>query len=324
MKLEETFMHFLLQHQQHHARSLNFLLLMESILTAAKYIQHYYNLGAIHGTLDESGEINVQGENVMRLDLMAHQIVIHYLTQSHQVIEATSEEVTDEIRLEDDGRYFVYFDPLDGSANIKHSLPVGFLFGIAKRNLNGDEDFHLRKGSEFIAAGMFLIPSGTFTFALKDAGTWTFLRDESGVYIRPNKILLPDNKKSWELSWNSSYRNSFSDRVQKWINENEPSYNFRYSGSLAVDFHRLLHNGGLFMYPAIVNHTEPSKNRLEGKLRLLYECSVVAFIAEEAGGKAINERGENILEIIPTQRHQRSTLYVGNKSLIDDLRIKLL
>lgn len=320
MQLEQTFMHFLLAHQQEYKRSLNFLILMESILNSAKYIQHYYSLGALHGTVGEAGEINIQGETVMRLDLMAHEIVTHYLRESQQVLEATSEEVSEEMRLNDDGRYFVYFDPLDGSSNIKHSLPVGFLFGIAKRNLDGQEDFHLRAGKEFIAAGMFLIPSGIFTFALKDAGAWVFLRDESGVYIRPTKVTIPETKKTWELSWNSSNRHTFSDKIQKWIHATEPKYNFRYAGSLAVDFHRLLHNGGIFMYPAIVNHADKTKNRPKGKLRLMYECAVVAFIAKEAGGVAINESGEDILNIVPGTRHDRSTLFVGNKELVLDVK----
>jgi fructose-1,6-bisphosphatase I len=320
MQLEETFMHFLLQHQQKHGRTLNFLILMESILTSARYIQHYYNLAALHGNVGESGEINIQGENVMRLDTMANQIALHYLEQSKQVIEATSEETPDPVKMNADGRYLIYFDPLDGSSNVKHSLPVGFLFGIAKRNLDGNEDLHLRSGKEFIAAGMFLIPSGIFTFALKNAGAWQFLRDESGVYIRPTRVELPSDKANWELSWNSSNRNNYGEKIQKWISKNESAHNFRYAGSLAVDFHRLLHNGGLFMYPAIVNHPDKNKNRPDGKLRLIYECAVIAFIAKEAGGVAINELGHNILDVNPKERHERSTLFVGCKEIVEDIK----
>ncbi|MCO6430263.1 MAG: hypothetical protein J5J00_05330 [Deltaproteobacteria bacterium] len=323
MRLENTFMHFLLQHQLAHSRTLNFLILMESVLTAANYIQYYYNMGAIHGNIGESGGINIQGEQVMRLDLMAHQILTHYLSQSRQVLEATSEEVPDEIRFNDEGRYIVYFDPLDGSSNVKHSLPVGFLFGIAKRNLEGPEDFHLRQGREFIAAGMFIIPSGIFTFGIRDAGTWRFLRDDSGVYVRPTRVIFPEDRKSWELCFNSSKRNQFSKKVNDWITAHEGDFNFRYAGSLAVDFHRLLHNGGMFMYPAIVNHRNPSNNRPNGKLRLMYECAVVAFLAHEAGGMAVNEAGDEILDVKPEDRHQRSTLYVGSKPLVQDIAAKL-
>jgi fructose-1,6-bisphosphatase I len=319
MNYENTFMNFLLEHQMRHGRTLNFVILMESIVTAARYIEYYYHTGALKKNLGEAGQINVQGESVMRLDMVANQIVMRYLTESHQVIEATTEEFSDEVLLSDEGRYFVYFDPLDGSSNVKHSLPVGFLFGIGKRNLEGPEDYHLRKGSEFIAAGMFLIPAGIFTFTLRNSGTWRFVKDEAGIYIRPERVTVPETPKTWELSFNTANLRTYSSPVQKWIEENSPKCGFRYAGSLAVDLHRLLNNGGMFLYPAIINHPNPGKNRPSGKLRLMYECAVAAFIMKEAGGCAIDERGNDILEITPTHRHQRSALYIGNKTMIESV-----
>lgn len=323
MMFDETFMHFLLEHQVRNNRTLNFLILMESLLTAARRIDGLYRAAALNHGLGEAGAVNVQGENVMEMDLVAHETVIHYLSESKQVIEAVSEESEEPIRLNDSGRYLVYFDPLDGSSNIKHSLPVGFLFGIVKKDLDKQEDCRLRAGKDFIAAGMFLIPSGMFTFALRGAGTWRFLLDETGVYVRPIKLSFPENRKSWELSWNTSNRYSFSQPVQDWFSENERDLSFRYAGSLVVDFHRLIHNGGMFAYPAIVNDADPTKNRPDGKLRLLYEAAVVAFLANEAGGVAINEAGEDILDVLPTSRHQRSALYVGNRELVESIRSKL-
>jgi fructose-1,6-bisphosphatase I len=319
MRLEQTFINFLLGHQQQHKRTLNFLILMESIMTAARYIQFYYRTGGLDKNLGEAGQVNVQSEHVMRMDVMANQIVMHYLKESNQVIEVTSEEMADEVILNENGRYFLYFDPLDGSSNIAHSLPVGFLFGIAKRSLDGPEDNHLRAGCEFIAAGMFVIPAGVFTFALKDSGTWRFLQDQNGVYVRPTRVLLPETKKTWELSYNTANRKTYSEPVQKWIDEHESAYSFRYMGSLAVDIHRLLDNGGMFMYPAIVNHPDPKKNRPDGKLRLLYECAVAAFIVKEAGGIAVNERGEDILAIKPIKRHQRTAIYIGSREPVADI-----
>ena len=319
-KLDETFMHFLLEHQRKNERTLNFLILMESILTAARQIDYQYRAGALHRNLGEAGETNVQGENVMQLDLMAHHLVLHYLNESNQVIEAISEESKEAISLNDDGRYFVYFDPIDGSSNIKHSLPVGFLFGIAKRNLDGPEDRKLRAGKDFIAAGMFLIPSGMFTFGLRGAGTWRFLMDETGVYVRPARLNFPTEKKTWELSFNAGNRGVYSSGVQEWLEENDGKHSFRYAGSLVVDFHRLIHNGGMFLYPAIVNDPDPKKNRPEGKLRLMYEGAVVGFLAREAGGIAVDERGNDILDIEPKDRHQRTALYVGNKELVESIR----
>ncbi len=320
MQLDDTFMNFLLNHQRKNKRTLNFLILMESIMTAARKIDYMYRSGALRRTMGEAGTTNVQGESVMKMDLLAHQVVLHYLSESKQVMEITSEEVTEEVRLNDDGRYIVYFDPIDGSSNVRHSLPVGFLFAVVKRDLDRDETYRLRTGREFIAAGMFLIPSGLFTFALRNAGTWRFIMDETGVYVRPTKITFPDSSKSWELSWNVANTTAFQTPVQKWLHEHESKYNFRYAGSLVVDFHRLLHSGGMFLYPAIVNHHVAEKNRPEGKLRLLYEAAVVSFIAHEAGGFAVDENGLDLLDVVPHKRHQRSALYVGNRELVSDIQ----
>ena len=116
------------------------------------------------------------------------------------------------------------------------------------------EDGHLRAGKDFIAAGMFIIPTGTFTLGLKDAGAWRFQIDETMTYVRPSRMALPEDESTWELSFNPSNRFAYAEGVQRWIADNESKYAFRYLGALAGDFHRLLTNGGMFMYPAIVNH----------------------------------------------------------------------
>ncbi len=327
MKLDQSFMDFMLHHQERHKRSYNFLVLLEAVQTAAKYIQYFYQTGSLKNVMGETGVTNVQGENVMKMDDIADSIVLHYLRRSNQVICAISEEEADPIPLnEEDGRYFFYYDPLDGSSNIKHNLPVGIMFAIAKKNLNGPEDGHLRKGTELRAAGIFLIPNGVFTLALADTGVFRFHLDETMTYVIPEnykRLVIPETTRGWELSFNSSNRTTFDPKVQDWINENEAKYSFRYSGALAEDFHRLLSNGGMFMYPAIVNHSNPQKNRPAGKLRLLYEANVAAFIAREAGGCAIDENGNDILGILPESPHQRTALYVGSKPLVEDMRKRL-
>ncbi len=318
-RFEQTFENFLLQHQEKHNRTYHFLILMDALISAAKRIQHYYLTGALRGLLGSAGRVNVQGENVMRLDQIANEIVIHYLKSSGRIIHAVSEESKDVIPMNPEGRYFIYFDPLDGSSNIPHGLPVGFLFGIAKRNLEGPEDGHLRAGRDYIAAGMFVIPTGTFTLGLKDAGTWRFHIDETMTYVKPRQMVLPQDRATWELSFNAANRKTFAEPVQKWIEENEEPYAFRYLGALAGDFHRVLSNGGMFLYPAIVNHRDPAKNRPEGKLRLMYEAAVVAFMCREAGGWAVDERGSPILDIQPHTHHQRTAVYVGSKELVEDI-----
>ncbi len=320
MQFEQTFLNFLLHHQENYNRTYHFLILMDAVMSAAKHIQHYYLTGALKGNLGMAGVVNVQGEEVMRMDQIAHQIVIHYLKTTERVIHAVSEESEAIIPLtRDKGRYFFYFDPLDGSANVSHGLPVGFLFGIAKRNLEGPEDEHLRAGRDYIAAGMFVIPTGTFTLALREAGAWRFHIDETMNFVKPIRMVLPGDKKSWELSFNEANRYTFDPGVQKWIAENENKYSFRYLGALAGDFHRLLSNGGMFMYPAIVNHPDPKKNRPQGKLRLMYEAAVVSFICREAGGDAVDETGTPILDRTPEKIHQRTALYVGSKPLVDEI-----
>ena len=322
-RFEQTFENFLLHHQEKHNRTHHFLILMDALVSAAKRIQHYYLTGALKGNLGQAGSVNVQGENVMRMDRIAHKIVIHYLKSSGRIIHAVSEEVEEIIPLNPDGRYFIYFDPLDGSSNIPHGLPVGFLFGIAKRNLEGPEDGHLRAGKDYIAAGMFVIPTGTFTLGLRNAGTWRFHIDETMTYVKPRKMVLPEDPGTWELSFNASNRHTYSEHVQKWIAEHEDKYAFRYLGALAGDFHRVLTNGGMFMYPVIANHTDPTKNRPEGKLRLMYEAAVVAFMCREAGGMAVDEKGTPILDIQPYKHHQRTAVYVGSKELVEDIARRL-
>lgn len=317
---EQTFMNFLLHHQEEHNRTYHFLILMDALISAAKHIEHYYLTGALKGNLGLAGDVNVQGEDVLRMDQIAQEITIHYLRASGRVIHAISEESKEIIPINTEGgRYFVYFDPLDGSSNVPHGLPVGFLFGVAKKNLEGPEDGHLRAGKDYISAGIFVIPTGTFTLALKDAGTWRFHVDETKDFVRPTRMNLSEDTKSWELSFNAANRATFAEGVQNWIAQNEKKYAFRYLGALAGDFHRILSNGGMFMYPAIVNHPNPKKNRPQGKLRLMYEASVVAFMCREAGGDAVDETGARILEVQPKDHHQRTALYVGSKPLVEDI-----
>lgn len=324
IQFEQTFRNFLLRHQEKYNRTYHFLILMDAIITAAKRIELYYRTGALQGNLGLAGSINVHGEKVLQMDDIAHEIVIHYLKQTDRVIQVVSEESEIIVDMnKDGGRYFLYFDPLDGSSNVAHGLPVGFMFGIAKRNLDGNmqgpEDFHLRSGREYIAAGMFVIPTGMFTLALREAGCWRFHADETATYVKPVRMTLPESSKKWELSFNAGNTATFSEKVQTWIQENGKKHNFRYIGALAGDFHRLLSNGGLFMYPAIVNHPNPKENRPQGKLRLLYEANVVSFMCREAGGDAVDETGTPILDIKPEKHHQRTTLYVGSKPLVDDI-----
>ena len=170
-----------------------------------------------------------------------------------------------------------------------------------------------------------LAPSGIVLASRMDTGLFSYAKQPADgtaavVAIGANSAgPSPATRQKWELSFNAGNTSVFSDKVQKWIKGNLSKYKFRYIGALAGDFHRLLSNGGLFMYPAILNHSDPKENRPQGKLRLLYEANVVAFMCREAGGDAIDENGTPILDIKPAKHHQRTTLYVGSKPLIDAL-----
>jgi fructose-1,6-bisphosphatase I len=132
-------------------------------------------------------------------------------------------------------------------------------------------------------------------------------------------MVLPEDPKTWELSFNSANRGTFARPIREWIEKKEKEYAFRYLGALAGDFHRILTNGGLFLYPAIVNHPDPAKNRPKGKLRLMYEAAVVSFMCCEAGGSAVDEVGTPILSIVPEKPHQRTALYLGSKPLVEEI-----
>jgi fructose-1,6-bisphosphatase I len=138
-------------------------------------------------------------------------------------------------------------------------------------------------------------------------------------FVRPTQMRLPEDPKTWELSFNSARRETYAAGVQQWLADNERKYAFRYLGALAGDFHRILTNGGMFLYPAIVNHPDPKKNRPRGKLRLMYEAAVVAFMCREAGGHAVDETGTPVLDVLPIDPHQRTALYVGSKPLVDEV-----
>ena len=317
---EQTFMNFLLHHQEKYNRTYHFLILMDALISAAKHIEHYYLTGALKGNLGRAGDVNVQGEDVLRMDQIAEEITIHYLRTSGRVIHAVSEESKEIIPIDTEGgRYFVYFDPLDGSSNVPHGLPVGFLFGIAKKNLEGPEDGHLRAGKDYIAAGMFVIPTGTFTLALKEAGTWRFHIDETMDFVRPVRMVLPEDAKGWELSFNASNRYTFSDRVQNWIGQNEKKICLQVSRRLGRRFPQDPFQRRHVHVPCHRQSSKPEEEPPQGKLRLMYEASVVAFMCREAGGDAVDETGTRILDIQPKEHHQRTALYVGSKPLVEEI-----
>ena len=223
LQFEETFMDFLLEHQERHNRTYHFLILMNSILNAAKRIQHYYLTGALRGNLGLAGSTNVQGEEVLQMDQIANEVVKHYLGSSGRVIHAVSEEEKEIIPMNvEGGRYFVYYDPMDGSSNVPHNLPDR----IPLRHRQ-EEPRRPRRRAPSGRAGSTSpracssSPPGRSPSPCRNAGCWRFHIDEVMNYVKPTRMVLPENPKTWELSFNSANRETFAGGIREWIAEKE-------------------------------------------------------------------------------------------------------
>jgi len=272
----------------------------------------------IHG---DTGQVNIHGENVQKLDELAHEIIMRCLGHKGNVgIMASEEDDEPKIIQEpgEDSKYIVLFDPLDGSSNIDVNISVGTIFSILEKDPSVcDTDVLaniLQPGCRQIAAGYAIYGSSTVMTYTTGNGVHMFTLDPNlGTYILTKEnIKMPEFGTTYSV--NQAYTKSFpraSRRYLRYIQENAPDdYSLRYVGSLVADFHRTLLRGGVFMYP-------PTDKAPAGKLRLLYEANPIAFIAEQAGGSA-TDGDERILDVIPKNLHQRTPLYVGSKKNIEE------
>jgi fructose-1,6-bisphosphatase I len=298
--------------------------LLHHIGIAAKVVHKKVNKAGLVDVLGEAGEINIQGENQQKLDLFADMQFTAALKDSGECCGIASEEDQEIITFDDelsiDGKYIVCMDPLDGSSNIDVNVSIGTIFSIYRRiSPRGEKaqliDF-LQEGNKQIAAGYIIYGSSTMLVYTTGMGVNGFTLDSSiGEFClsHPN-IKTPEKGKIYSL--NEGNYNNFPLGVKKYIKycqekdkETLRPYSARYIGSLVADFHRNLLKGGVFIYP----QTESNPT---GKLRLLYECNPIAFIAEQAGGKATN--GEiRIMDVKPDSLHQRVPFYTGSKSMVD-------
>ena len=294
---------------------------MDAITSAAKHIQQYYLTGALKGNLGRAGRVNVQGEDVMRMDQIANQIAIHYLKASGRVIFAASEESKELISINPERRpLFRLFRPagrlVEPSPRAAGRLPVRHRQAQPGRPRGrppaGRKRLHRRRNVRHSHRRLHPRTEGRRRLAVPDR------RDDD---LRPARggSSCPKTRRPGSCRSTRRTATPTPSRVQQWITENESKYAFRYLGALAGDFHRLLTNGGMFMYPAIVNHPDPKKNHPQGKLRLMYEAAVVAFMCREAGGLAVDESGNPILDIQPQSHHQRTALYVGSKRPVEEI-----
>ena len=299
--------------------------LINSIRLAGKIVNHEVNKAGLVDILGAAGEENIQGEDQQKLDVYANEVFINTLVNREIVCGIASEEEDDFITIKGgnkkhDNKYIVLMDPLDGSSNIDVNVSVGTIFSIYRR-ITPDgtpvtiDDF-LQPGKQQVAAGYIVYGTSTMIVYSTGHGVNGFtLNPAIGTYYlsHPN-MKFPEKGNIYSV--NEGNYVHFPEGVKKYIKycqeeEGERPYTSRYIGSLVSDFHRNMIKGGIYFYPST------SKNP-DGKLRLLYECNPMAFLAERAGGKASN--GFNrILDIKPIELHQRVPFFCGNKDMVDKL-----
>lgn len=297
--------------------------LLSAIRLATKVVNREVNKAGIADITGAHGNTNVQGEEQQKLDVIANDIFITALSQREVVCGIASEENDDiiEIKCGANGhlsKYVVLIDPLDGSSNIDVNVSVGTIFSIYRRVTEPGtpvkiEDF-LQKGTEQVAAGYVIYGSSTMIVYTTGNGVNGFTLDPSlGIfYLSHPNMKYSENGKIYSVNEGNYIK--FPQGVKNYIKycqaqEGDRPYTSRYIGSLVADFHRNMIKGGIYMYPSYANAPN-------GKLRLLYECNPMAFLAEQAGGKASNGY-KRILELQPTELHQRVPFFCGSKNMVE-------
>ncbi len=291
--------------------------IFRDIQLAAKLINRDVRKAGLVDILGDFGNKNIQGEDQKKLDVISNEIFIKLLEISGDCLCVVSEEL-DEVHWFENAKtakYFVAIDPLDGSSNIDVNASIGSIFSIYKSPKKDGkittEDLFV-KGSEQVAAGYVIYGASTMFVYTTGSGVFGFTLDDSiqEFCLSHENIKIPEDGKIYSM--NEGNLNQCNHRVKKYVDDCKANtLTARYIGSLIADFHRNLLKGGIYIYPA----TEKDKN---GKLRLLYECFPMAMLIEQAGGMAFNDT-ERILDITPSDLHQRSVLYVGSKNMVEKL-----
>jgi fructose-1,6-bisphosphatase I len=297
--------------------------LLRDIGIAAKIVHREVNKAGLVEILGDTGDINVQGEVVKKMDVFANDQFIAALKAGGECCAMASEENEEIIPIDTpaskNAKYVVAFDPLDGSSNIDVNVSVGTIFSIYRRqSLSGPgqlEDF-LQPGTELVAAGYIIYGSSTMLMYTTGKGVNGFTLDPSiGEFCLSHpQMKIPETGKLYSI--NEGNYIHFPDGVKKYLKycqeiddaTNRP-YSSRYIGSMVADFHRNLLKGGIFIYPS-------SYGAESGKLRLIYECNPMAYLIEQAGGKA-SDGLNRILDLPVTSLHQRSPIFIGSKAMVE-------
>lgn len=284
--------------------------LMSGITLATKMIEAKIRAAGLSDIYGAFGQQNVQGEQQQKLDVFANQALIHCLGTRDSVAALVSEEDEKPVTFDrsiETGKYIIVFDPLDGSSNIDVNVNVGTIFSVHKRMTWGSlNESVLQPGLKQIAAGYVLYGPSTVLVYTTGDGVHSFTLDPTiGAFVLSQENMKMPEKGPY-YSVNDSSVATWPDGYAEYVSAmRDDGYSARYIGSLVADFHRTLLKGGVFLYP-------PNKHKSGGKLRLLYEANPLAFIAEQAGGAASSGTGR-ILEIQPTEIHQRTPFIVGSK-----------
>jgi fructose-1,6-bisphosphatase I len=300
--------------------------LLRDLGLAAKRVNVEVNKAGLVDILGDHGSINVQGEDVKKLDIFANNQFMKVMQHGVSCAGIASEELDDIVVFDDEisnqSKYVVMFDPLDGSGNIDVNISIGTIFGVYRRltekgsscNL---QDF-LQKGIQQVAAGYIVYGSSTMLVYATRRGVNGFTLDPSiGEFCLSHPdIQCPRSGNIYSVNHGNFFR--YEKGVQEYITAcqkkdktNGGPYTQRYIGSMVADVHRGLIKGGIFMYPG-------TSDKANGKLRLAYECNPFAFIMEVAGGRATNGK-ERILDIEPTALHQRVPMFIGSRDMMDEL-----
>lgn len=298
--------------------------LLYDFALAGKLIAHALRRSGMMDLLGHVGSVNVQGEEQKKLDVYSNETLVEVFRRSGRVGVIASEEEDDVLAIDGDDRpYAVVFDPLDGSSNTEVNVSLGTIFGIYRRadaSARGSREDVLRPGRDLLASGYILYgPCTNLVYSVGDGVHGFTLDPDCGEFVLTHEsIRFPERPKYF--SANQGGETTWSPEVQRYVRwlrgmETEPAspkLSSRYVGTLVVDFHRNLIDGGVFLYPAVSKNGAPPK----GKLRQLYELAPLAFLAEQAGGAASNGTTP-ILDIELTELHQREAVFIGDRGLVE-------
>ncbi|BBO59430.1 class 1 fructose-bisphosphatase [Mycoavidus sp. B2-EB] len=313
------------QQRQHDSLPADLRLLIEVVARACKMISHYVGKGALGNFLGSAGSENVQGEVQKKLDVVSNDILLEANEWGGNLAAMASEEL-EHIHLiphhYPKGEYLLLFDPLDGSSNIDVNVSIGTIFSVLRhtdKTRPPDEQSFLQAGTQQVAAGYAVYGPQTVLVLTTGHGVHCFTLDrELGSWVlTQSNIRIPHT--THEYAINASNARHWHPPVQRYINEllmgkdgeRKQDFNMRWVASMVADVHRILNRGGIFMYPA--DQRDPAK---PGRLRLMYEANPMAFIVEQAHGAATNGQ-QRILELIPTQLHERVAVFLGSKDEVD-------